>query len=184
LDAIKEIYMSEINMESLFNTFTSEEQVKESFDKFTAPTGRYKFTAIKVTPMEGVDENAPDSIRKALGDRKYVRVFGRMTEMVEGVEKKRGSVGFEASWEPRKTDKGMPDKATKLWGQLVVALDMKQKSVGEVLNAIQSYPLSIYVNESFKTPEGYRTAKDAEDRKAYRSLGYESKNFVESISRA
>ncbi len=176
--------MTEINMESLFNTFTSEEQVKDSFDKFTAPTGRYRFTAIKVEPMEGVNETAPDSIKKMLGDRKYVRIFGKMTEMVDGVEKRRGSVGFEASWEPRKTDKGVADKATKLWGQLVVALDMKQKSVGEVLNAVPSYPLSIYVNESFRTPEGYRTAKDAEDRKNYRSLGYESKNFVESISKA
>ena len=174
----------EINMESLFDTFTSEEQVKESFDKFTAPTGRYTFTASKVTPTEGVDENAPDSVKTALGDRQYVRVFGRMTEMVDGVEKKRGSVGFEASWVPRKTAKGQADKATKLWGQLVVALDMKQKSVGEVLNAISSYPLSIYVNESFKTPEGYRTAKDAEARREYRGLGYDAKNFVESISRA
>lgn len=176
--------MNEINMETLFNTFTSEEQVKESFDKFTAPTGRYRFVATKVTPTDGVDEQAPDSVRKMLGDRKYVRVFGKMTEMVDGVEKRRGSVGFEASWEPRKTDKMVPDKATKLWGQLVVALDMKEKSVGEVLNAVASYPLSIYVNESFKTPEGYRTAKDAEARSEYRKLGYDAKNFVESISRA
>ncbi len=176
--------MTDINMEDLFNTFTTEEQVKESFDKFTAPTGRYRFTATKVTPTEGVDENAPESIKKSLGDRKYVRIFGRMTEMVDGVEKRRGNVRFEASWEPRKTDKQQPDKATKLWGQLVVALDMKQKSVGEVLNAVASYPLSVYVNESFKTPEGYRTAKDAESRREYRQLGYDAKNFVESISRA
>lgn len=176
--------MSEINMESLFNTFTTEEQVKESFDKFTAPTGRYRFVATKVTPTNGCDEAAPASIHEMYDGRQYVRIFGKMTEMVDGVEKRRGSVGFEASWEPRKTAKGQPDKATKLWGQLVVALDMKDKSVGEVLNAVASYPLSIYVNESFKTPEGYRTAKDAESRREYRALGYDSRNFVESVSRA
>lgn len=176
--------MTEVNMESLFNTFTTEEQVKESFDKFTAPTGRYTFTASKVTVSEGCDDAAPQSIHEMYDGRQYVRVFGRMTEMVDGVEKKRGSVGFEASWQSKKTTKGQPDKPSKLWGQLVVALDMKDKSVGEVVNAISAYPLSIYVNESFKTPEGYRTAKDAESRKEYRSLGYDSRNFVESISRA
>lgn len=169
-----------INIEDLFNSYTSEEQVKDSFDRFTAKTGRYRFVATKVTPEQG----SSDHIIERLRDRKYARVFGKMTEIVDGVEKRRGNVGFDVSWEPRKTAKGMPDKESKLWGQLVVALDMKDKSVGEVLNAISSYPLSIYVNESYKTPEGYRNAKDDETRSAYRKLGYEARNFVESISRS
>lgn len=169
-----------INIEDLFNQYTDQEQVKESFDKFTAPTGRYRFVATKAEAEKG----GADHPYTALQDRPFVHVFGKMTEMVDGVEKKRGSVGFDASWERRQTAKGQPDKIGKLWGQLVVALDMKDKSVGEVINAITAYPLSIYVNESFKTPEGYRTAKDAEARSAYRRLGYESRNFVESVSRA
>src|SRR5678816_4067138 len=91
--------MTEINMESLFNEFTSPEQVKESFDRLSFPTGRYTFKATKAQPQEGGADHPLESLR----GRKFVSVFGRMSEQVDGVEKKRGSVGFDASWVRQQT---------------------------------------------------------------------------------
>lgn len=166
----------EIDIESLYNKTTTAEQIKESFDRLTAPTGRYTFTASKVEALRGPEDHPVP----ALQEREFLHCFGKMTN-AEG--KKFGSVGFDASWDVRRTDAGKLDKPSKLWGQLVVALDMKDKPVGEVLNALKQYPVSIYVNESFKTPDGYRTARTDEERKDYRRAGYNSRNFVESISR-
>jgi len=166
----------EIDIDTLYNKTTSAEQIKESFDRLTAPTGRYTFAATKVEALGGPEDHPVPPLR----GREFLHCFGKMTN-AEG--KKFGSVGFDASWEVRRTEQGKLDKPGKLWGQLCVALDMKDKPVGEVLNALKQYPVSIYVNESFKTPEGYRTARTEKERKDYRRQGYESRNFVESISR-
>lgn len=175
--------MSELNIEDLYNKTTSPEQIKQSFDKITARTGRYQFAAGKVEPRRGETDHVFPPVR----DREYVSLFGKMTEVVDGTEKRRGSVGFDASWEARNTDKGAMDKISKLWGQIATALDMKDKSVGEILNALKQFPISVYVNESFKVPEGgttkWKTARSDEERNAYRQLGYESRNFVESVSK-
>ena len=183
--------MPDLNIEDLYKTYTTDEQIKESFDRFTASTGRYQFAATKAEKVLGADDHVIESLR----GRPHARLFGRMTHVVDGVDKKAGSVGADVSWETRKDAKGKPDKASKLWGQLVVALGMKDKSVGEVLDAVAQYPISVYVNESFKVPATaeeraktgrdsvYKTARDAEARKEYRSQGYEARNFIESISK-
>lgn len=167
---------TELNIEELYGKTTSAEQIKESFDRLTMPTGRYVYAATKVEAVLGSDEHPLESLR----GRQFAHVFGKVTTD-EG--KRRGNVGFDASWEPRKTATGKLDKAGKLWGQIVVALDMKDKPVGEVIEAMRQYPLSVYINESFKTPEGYRTARDEQARAEYRKAGYESRNFVESVSK-
>jgi hypothetical protein len=177
--------MTELNIEDLYKTYTTDEQIKESFDRVTAPTGRYTYNVTKVEKLIGAD----DHVVPALRGRPYARLWGRMSEVVDGVEKKRGNVGCDVSWETRRIDapgkpsNGKPDKQSKLWGQLVVALGDKAASAGTVLERIAQYPVSIYVNESFKTPEGYRTARTPEERKEYRGQGFESHNFVESISK-
>lgn len=166
-----------LNIEDLYGKTTSAEHIKESFDRLTAPTGRYIFAATKVEAVRGADDHPLEGLR----GREFAHVFGKLTTD-DG--KKRGNVGFDASWEVRRTPStGKMDKPGKLWGQILVALDMKEKGVPEVLEAMAQYPLSVYINESFKTPEGYRTARNEEDRATYRKAGYESRNFVESISR-
>jgi len=172
--------MSDLNIEDLYNKITSPEQLKESFDKITARTGRYTFTATRVDPRKGESDAKFEPVR----DREYASVFGKMTEtMPDGTTKRRGSVGFDASWELKRDQRGAADKLSKLWGQIATALDMKDKSVGEIINALKQYPVSVYVNESFKTPEKWATARNQEEREAYRRLGYEARNFVESVSK-
>lgn len=170
-----------LDIDTLFDQVTSQEQIRESFDKMTAPTGRYRFVATKVEALAGSEDHPIPMLR----GRQYVHVFGKMTEVLpDGTEKRRGSIGFDASWEPRKTEKGVADRPSKLWGQTVVAFDMKTSKVGEVVNALGQYPLTLYVTENFKTPEGWRRASDPEVRKMYRSKGYDARNFTESVSRA
>lgn len=175
----------ELDIESLYGKTTSPEHIKDSFDRMTVPTGRYTFAATKVEAVRGAEDHPVPMLR----DREFAHVFGKLTTADEG--KKRGNLGFDASWEARKTDQGKMDKPGKLWGQILVALDMKEKGVAEVLDGMRMYPLSVYVNESFRVPgEGkdagrlvYRTARTEEDRAAYRKAGYESRNFIESVSR-
>lgn len=168
--------VTELNIEDLYSKTTTAEHIKESFDRITMPTGRYIYAATKVEAVLGGDEHPVPQLR----GREFAHVFGKVTTD-EG--KKRGNVGFDASWEVRKGDTGRLDKPAKLWGQIVVALDMKEKAVPEVLDALRQYPLSVYINESFKTPEGYRTARDEAKRAEYRKAGFESRNFIESVSK-
>ena len=167
---------SELNIEDLYGKTTSAEQIKESFDRMTMPTGRYIYAATKVEAVLGAEEHPFPALRA----REFAHIFGKVTTD-DG--KRRGNVGFDASWEPRKTEAGKLDKPAKLWGQICVALDMKDKAIPEVLDALRQYPLSVYINESFKTPEGYRTARDEAKRAEYRKAGYESRNFIESVSK-
>ena len=171
--------MADLNIEELFNTQTSPEQIKASFDKMIAHTGRYTFAATKVEPRTGESDHVFPPVR----DRQYVSLFGKLTEDVDGTTKRRGSVGFDASWEMRNGSNDKPDKPSKLWGQIVVALDMKEKSVGEVLGALKQYPIRVYVNESYKTADGWKTARTLEESRDYRKQGLEPRNFVESVSR-
>lgn len=181
------INATSINLDELFGQFTSKEQIKESFEKITAPSGRYTFTATKVESLRGGADHPLESLR----DRQHVHVFGKLTEVLQdGTEKKRGSVGFDASWERKSTKTGQPDSATKLWGQMVRAFGMEAASVGEVVNAISHYPLSAYVRESFKTPDatsekGYKwvTTRDQDVRREYRRSGFDARNFVDSVSK-
>jgi hypothetical protein len=169
--------VTEISLDDLFNTYTTQEQIKASFENRTVATGRYTFLANKAQA-----EIASD-MSKTPG-RKQGNFFGQLKD---DSGKRVGSVGFNASWEVmHTTDKNghkRQDKSSSLWGQLVTALDLKTASVADVIKAAGSYPLSVYLNEAFQTPEGWRTAKTPEQRADYRKAGYESKNFVESVSR-
>jgi len=170
-----------IDIEDLYNKHTSAENIKESFSKMTAPTGRYLFAATKVEARRGRADHPFENMR----GRDYVHVFGKLTSVSpEGVTKKMGNIGFDASWQ-RRTDKfGNADKAYKLWGQLVRAYGMEKDSIGEVRNAIPQFPFSTYVVEKFKTPEGNRVARDKDTRADYRKQGFAARNDVDSISRA
>src|SRR6266480_5351402 len=169
---------NEISLDELFHTYTAEEQIKDSFEKRTVPTGRYTFQASKAIAQVDDRETLQNGDINPNHGRKSANLFGALKDN-EG--KRKGSVGFAASWEVKsQTDKlgrKRQDQQSSLWGQLAVALDMKAGSVADIITAAGSYPLSVYVAETFQTPVGWRTAKDESDRIEYRKLGYPSKNF-------
>lgn len=170
-----------ISIEDLYEKHTDAQNIKESFERMTAPTGRYEFVATKVENLRGGEDHPLESLR----GREYVHVWGKLTkEQPDGTKKGFGHIGFDASWERRTDKRGQPDGAYKRWGQAVRALNMEKDSIGEVSNAIGQYPFSVFVTESFKTPEGNRVARDSEQRKTYRAAGYQARNYVDSISRA
>jgi hypothetical protein len=115
-------------------------------------------------------------------------IFGGVHNLETG--KRAGSVGFDGSWEVHKTANGGLDKPSKLWGQLVKALDMTEKPVGEVIQAIPSYPFEAYVTEVFvdetasDPKEKWKTALSQEDREAFRKEGRSPRNFVQGIGKA
>lgn len=170
----------ELSLEELYNTYTSEQQIKDSYEKRTVPTGRYTFTATKAEPRIAGD-------RSPWPGRQTGNFFGKL---VDENGKKVGSIGFDASWEvqqgrPDRNGKVRQDGPSSLWGQMVTALGMKDKSVADVLTAAASYPLNVFVTEVFKDNEGkYQTAWNEEDRQKYRKLGYDSRNYVRSISKS
>lgn len=164
----------ELSLEDLYAQYTSEEHIKESFERRTVPTGGYTFQAEKATARE-LGDNAPWPGRK-------VATFGGPLTL-DGAKK--GRLMFDASWELVRREKDQKaDGPSQLWGQLVVAMDAREKAVGEVITMMKDYPIYVYVTESFKTPEGWRTAKDEESRKTYRAAGFEARNFVQNIGKA
>lgn len=166
--------MEELNLEELYGKVTSDEQIKESFERRTVPTGRYVFQAERVTPRR-----LPSDHFLANGEEREVGTFAGPLRDDQG--NKKGRIMFDSSWDIRRKENGKLDGLSVLWGQTCTALNMK--GVTEILEAMKAYPVSIYVSESFKTPEGYRTARTPEERAEYRRKGYEARNFVQSISR-
>lgn len=162
-----------IDLEELYNTYTSEEQLKESYERRTVPTGRYTFQAEKVTPRQMSDESP------FWAGRKLATLSGRLYEG----DQPRGRFVFDVSWDVVRRENGKMDGPSMLWGQLVNTLGAKGKSVGEIVEMARTYPLGIYVTESFKTPEGWRTARTEDERKVYRSAGYDAKNFAQGVGK-
>jgi hypothetical protein len=166
--------MDELNLEDLYGKVTSEEQIKESFERRTVPTGRYILQAERVTPRR-----LPSDHFLANGEDREVGTFAGPLRDDQGNRK--GRIMFDASWDIRRKENGKMDGLSVLWGQICTALS--RRDVGEVMDAMKIYPVSVYVSESFKTPEGYRTARTPEERAEYRKRGYDAKNFVQSVSK-
>lgn len=168
-----------LSLEDLYNSYTSKEQIKDSFERRTVPTGRYTFSASKAEARVASDLSPWPG-------RKQASFFGAVKD---DAGKRIGSVGFDASWEVMhfsdKNGHKRQDAQSSLWGQLVTALDMQAESVAAVIQAAGKYPLSVYVTEAFKNPETnrYETATTPEDRVRLRKNGWESRNFVRSISK-
>ncbi len=165
---------TELNLDELYQVYTSEDQIKESFTKRTVPTGRYTFNASRAQARIA-NENSP------FPGRKMGSFFGQLKD---DQGKRKGSIGFDASWEPLKNKLNRLDNPSMLWGQLVTALNMKTSSVGDIITAAGKYPLSVYVTETFKTTDGkWVKVVTAEDRaEAYRK-GFELRNFIQSVSK-
>lgn len=168
--------LERIDLDELYNIYTSDEQMKESFEKRTVPTGKYMFVARRADAIKASD-------RSPWPGRKMASFYGALKDMSEG--KTKGFVGFDASWETARDKRGKLDRPSMLWGQLIRALglDPQNTGVGKVIEAGGSYPVSVYVTEAFKTPEGWRTARTPEQRREYRQRGFDGRNFVDSVSK-
>ncbi len=165
---------TELNLDELYQVYTSEEQIKESFTKRTVATGRYTFNASRAQARIAPD-NSP------FPGRKMGSFFGQLKD---DQGKRKGSIGFDASWEPLKNKLNRLDNPSMLWGQLVTALGMKAANVAEIITAAGKYPLNVYVTETFKDSSGkWIKVVTTEDRaEAYRK-GFELRNFVQSVSK-
>lgn len=189
--------MSELNLDQLFQTYADEAAAKESNERKrrTVPTGSYILTG------NYAQANVGDNERMArLYGRQYGRFGGGLTTKTGD---KRGSTFFNASWEVRRinpdTKKGEAitddnreratnekwplDWESKLWGQLATTFEAVQKPVAEMFELFKMYPVSVFITESFATPEGYRSPKDDAERETYLKAGYEAYNNVVSIGK-
>lgn len=167
--------MSDYTIDELYNIPVDPAQVKEANAFRVVPAGSYQAIATKVD----IQEN-PETFRNP--GRKGVRV---QASLADNDGNRKGVVFFNASWEAIRDDKGRLDKDSKLWGQLVKALDMGEKSVGEVIDAAQRYPFKVFVTVAYKRPEGgYVYPKTDADAEQAEREGYTPTNFVQSVGRA
>lgn len=188
--------MKEINLDELFNDFTSEAAAKEATTFKTIPTGSYNHRGEKFQVGIGDDERMA-----SLFNRKYARLSGPVTTKNGD---RRGQQFFDVSWieyrvnpvtkkPERVTDDNRTqaqveqwpqDKPFKLWNQLASAFDAVTKPVPEVLEMYKMYPTTLFVTEAFETDEGWRTPRTAEERGAFVAKGFTPKNFVQSVGKA
>jgi hypothetical protein len=167
------------NLEEYFNDFADRSAVLESNRFKTVPTGRY---TLQVTKTEG---------RKYSDNRPLVHCTA--TIYGEG-EKKLGTVFFDMSWVPARDKKGNLDSRFRLWTQAVKAMfpdlspdEQASKPIGDVLNAIVKYPMKAFISESFQVTEDgvqrWSSPRSDEETVDYKTKGYESRNFVQSLSK-
>ena len=154
----------------------------------TAPTGSY---TLQATTIEG----------KVWTNETNVRKGAHLTVSILKGGKKIATAFSDVSWQEVRTQKGSLDNKSKLWLQYTRALfpDLKADELaalttGEVIKAMQSYPVSGYVAEQFvvaATAEdkarGYFldtkkvTAKTEEDEKLYREQGSKVVNTIMNV---
>ena len=170
-----------IALEEMFNEFATANMITEATKFGAAPTGSYD---MRITKYEGKERDG----RKKAHIQAAISAEGR----------KRGVVFFDISWVEGRTSSGKLDRESRLWGQLVQALfpdkaatALADMPVGEVLDLATKYQLRVFVTEAFKVPDAtknsgyaYITPRSEQELKDLRSKGYNSQNFVQSISKA
>lgn len=170
VDTMEDLY------QAMSETTTDEKTLREATSSPTVRTGSYRFEINSKKLSRGADA-FQDGTPNPNAGRLQVRIGGGV--FLDGQRK--GSVFFNASPEERRKDSGKLDGQTKLWAQMVKALDMKGKPNNEVFEVLESIPYSVYVEEVARTPEGLKTIKDDETRRGYQESGYELQNFVYTI---
>jgi hypothetical protein len=177
--------VAELTMDSLFEKYTSEAQYKEANQSPTVRTGAYRLKDMKAEARLDDRQDTPTP------GRQYARITAHLHDRETGARK--GTAFFNVSWEPFKKENRSGemklDSASKLWGQLLKALDASTQSVGQVLKeTVPNYPVDGFVDESFRMPDGsfksYRGDTEEEREKARRALvddGGEPVNFVQSL---
>ena len=182
---------------SLYQDFTRDAIVEDAAkaDKFpTYPTGKYLYTAEKVTLKFG---EKPDF--ESLYERPYSSIMGTLHALETGAEV--GRFFVDISWEEhrvlnKKSVKVTPDMAddvrgepldrySKLWGNIEAATSNGggKQSIGAILDAITKHSFVVSISESFKTEDKWRSVKagDNATREAFVKAGYRAFNQVNTI---
>lgn len=168
--------MTEPEIENLYNTMLDQETVKESFTRRTVPTGEYILQAERadLRPL-------PDNFEH--GGTTVLTVSGTLYDN-DGNKIGRSPL-FDVTWHRLINSRtGKQERMTSLFTQIAVALDLRNKSVGEIRDGLLAHPVRVYINESAKGSDG-RWAKlsTPDERKAAFSSGAQMKNFVENVKR-
>ena len=169
------------DLQQAFNEFADAAVMAEATAFKTFPTGAY---TLQITKAEGQVFN---------GD---ARKYAHFTADVLDNGQRKGTVFFNASWEPRRRDAdGKLDGDTNRWSELTRELfptlsveDRAKVSVAEVAAQAVKYPVRASVTESFHImqPDGklkWITARTPEEAAQYRKSGAEARNFVQHILR-
>lgn len=153
--------------------------VREANAFRTLPTGAYDVTCDKID-LQVASEKSP------WPGRKMFRLQVSATQRVQNSDNPRkGKIFFDVSHDVRRNDTGKLDAASRLWGQAVKTFGMEDKTVLEVVDAIQKYPFGMFVTEAFKKPEGgYLYPRSDSERTDAEKSGATPVNFVQSISKA
>lgn len=154
----------------------------------TAPTGSY---TLQVAKAEG----------KIWQNETNTRNGAHLTVSILKGGKKVGTSFADVSWQEVRNAEGNLDNKYKLWSQYLKALfpDLKAEQLaelnnGEVIKAMQAFPVSGYVQLQYvvpATPEdkarGYfldtkrQSAKTEEQEKEYREAGYKQVNSILNV---
>lgn len=174
--------MADLDLSALHDIYTSEEQVKEATAFKTLPTGAYRFHVEKADPRT---DDRPDSETPG---RQTARITAAAFDPLTGDRK--GTTFFNVSWQPFKREDRAgilkQDGPTKLWGQLVKALEAQDQSVADVVQTtIYSAPVDGFLIESMKMPDGsLQGFKTPEERVALLKDGGEPMNYVANLRKA
>lgn len=175
----------DISMDELFAAHVDQKVTDEASRRETLPTGGYIIEVQTISPRRDTREVF------ASGDTNpnYNRATAFVTVTASQEGEKKGGTFMEVSWEAKRYENGYLDLPSKLWGQACKALEVGEgASVGEVLEAMKSYPMYAYIAEQAKL-EGengrprYVTVKDADARADYKKQGVEFRNRILSLGK-
>jgi len=172
-----------LNMEELFEKRASQQMVSEANAFKTVAKGVYRLRATKYEASAIVN-----------GDGHERTTVWFSVDILDPEGKRLAKGSFKVSPDERRTAKGYQDGQTKLYGQLVKALNLikgegeEQANVPEVIQTFMVTPVDGYVALTFKGPKdpltGWPTWNDPADEAEeleFRKRGYTPQNIVRSI---
>ena len=190
------------DIESYFSDFANKSALQEAERFKTVPTGSYK---AQVTKREGRWFELKDGKN---GGKYWSVVFSDDTtpkpewrkgvqltvDLFSVIDKKIGNIRVEASWEDKRDEKtGKLDQLFTRWSQLKKAVfpnlsKDEEKSIGEVFQALEQFPIKVRVSESYKViavdgSSKWTTAENEEMARTYREAGFEPRNFVQAVTK-
>lgn len=180
---------TQVNLDDLYATYTEESQVKEANQFKTVPTALYGFTTESYEVRLGDDPEYPAEFER---QHAHLTLNLFTVDKDSGEQVKRGKFFVNVSWQVRRITDGQKagemDRASKLWGNIVKALDANEKSVGDTLDLLkQSDSLAIFITEYLVRGEGadreFGRFKTPEERAALIEQGYTPKNAAQNISK-
>lgn len=175
--------LQELNMDDIHDMMTDPGMRAEKQAEDTMPTGTY--TAKPADRVAAFKQEEVDGDGASLGTERIFIRFGGNAKRADGSHA--GRYSFMASPmkrhnKPDKNGRVRLDNASALWADILGAFKLDETTpVGMVVEAAKSYEFRVKIAQIFKTTEGWRTAKDADDAKQYIEQGFEPRSVVRSI---